>query len=50
MYVFGSGWCGRWGGLVDKRFGFGLHQSCGNMESVGHVSVFGLWWCAWYRW
>ena len=30
---------------MDKRVGFGLHQSCDNMVSVGCVSVFGLrWW------
>ena len=33
------------GGSVDKRVGFVLYQSCGNRESVGRVSVFGLRWC-----
>ena len=28
------------GGEVDERIGFGLYQSCGDMGSVGHVSVF----------
>ena len=27
---------------VDERIGFGFYQSCGNMRSVGRVSVFGL--------
>ena len=27
---------------MDKRIGFGLYQSSGNMGSVGCVSVFGL--------
>ena len=40
MYVFGSGQRMRRGG---ERIGFGLYQSCGNRESVGHV--FG--WCRW---
>ena len=25
---------------MDERIGFGLYQSCGNMGSVGRVSVF----------
>ena len=29
---------------MDERIGFGLYQSCGNMGSVGRVSVFGLRW------
>ena len=37
MNVFGSG---RVGG---ERIGFGLYQSCGNMEGVERVFV--LWWC-----
>ena len=24
---------------MDERIGFGLYQSCGNMGSLGHVSV-----------
>ena len=28
---------------MDKRFGVGLYQSCGNRGSVGRV--FGLRWC-----
>ena len=36
----GWGWCGR---RVNKRIW--LYQSCGNMGSVGRVSVFGLQWC-----
>ena len=27
---------------MDERMGFGLYQSCGNMGSVGSVSVFGM--------
>ena len=34
---------GRWG----KRIGFGLYQSCGNMEIVERAPVFGLRWCRW---
>ena len=30
---------------MDERIGFGLYQSCGDMGSVGHVSVFWLQWC-----
>ena len=30
---------------VDERTGFALYQSCGDMGSVGHVSVFCLRWC-----
>ena len=30
---------------MDKMIGFGLYQLCGNMGSVGRVSVFGLRWC-----
>ena len=30
---------------MDERIGFGLHQSCGDRGSVGHVSVFWLQWC-----
>ena len=26
---------------MDERIGSGLHQSCGDRGSVGHVSVFG---------
>ena len=37
MYVFGSGRCGRRGGRVDERIGFGLHQSCGNPMGTGGV-------------
>ena len=33
-------------GLVDKRIGFALYQSCGYWGSVGGVSVFVLRWCA----
>ena len=33
-----------------KRIGFGLFQSCGNMWSVGRVSVFGLRWCGCCMW
>ena len=32
---------------MDERIGFGLYQSCGDRVSVGHVSVFWLWWCRW---
>ena len=34
-----------------ERIGFELYQSCGNRESVGRVSVFGLWryGCCWGR-
>ena len=32
---------------MDEKIGFGLYQSCGNIVSVGRVSVFGLWWCGW---
>ena len=42
MYVFGSG-LREWRGV--ERIGFGLYQSCGNRESVGRVSMFGLRWC-----
>ena len=31
---------------MDERIGFGLHQSCGDKGSVGHVSVFLLQWCS----
>ena len=33
-----------------RELGFGLYQSCGDMGSVGHVSVFWLRWCGWCRW
>ena len=33
--------------MLDEGFGFGLYQSCGNMRSVGRVTVFGLRWCVW---
>ena len=45
MYVFGKGQCGWRGGLVDERIGFWLYQSCGDMGTVGPVSVFWLRWC-----
>ena len=32
---------------MDKSIGFGLYQYCGNMRSVGCVSVFGWQWCEW---
>ena len=32
---------------MDKRIGFRLYQSCGNMGSVGRVCVFGLRCCGW---
>ena len=32
---------------MDERIGFGLHQSCGDRRSVGHVSMIWLWWCRW---
>ena len=32
---------------MDERIGFGLYQSSGNRESVGSMSMFGLWWCGW---
>ena len=35
---------------MDGRIEFGLHQLCGNMVSVGRVSVFGLRLCGWCRW
>ena len=40
MCLARSGMCGE--GVVDEKIGFGLYQSCGNMGSVGRVSVFGL--------
>ena len=49
MYVFGSG-VGVERGLVNERIWYGLHQSCGDGGSVGHVSVFWLRWCGWCRW
>ena len=33
-----------------ERTVFGLYKSCGNMGSVGRVSVFGLRWCPGSRW
>ena len=44
----GAAWVER--GWVDERIGFGLYQSCGNRESVGRVSVFGLRWCGGCGW
>ena len=35
---------------MDEVIGFGLHQSCGDRGSVGHVSVFWLRWCGWCMW
>ena len=35
---------------MDERIGIGLYQSCRDRGSVGHVSVFWLRWCGWYRW
>ena len=35
---------------MDRMIGFGLYQSCGNMVSVGRVSVFGLRCCGCGRW
>ena len=32
---------------MNERIGFGLYQSCGDRRSVGHGSVFWLWWCRW---
>ena len=37
---------------MDRRWevemiGFGLYQSCRNIGSVGHLSMFGLRWCGW---
>ena len=32
---------------MNERIGFGLYQSCGDMGSVGHVSVLWLRWCRW---
>ena len=32
---------------MDERIGVELYHSCGNMVSVGRVSVFGLRWCGW---
>ena len=41
--------CLAWGG-VGEIIEFGLYQSCGDRGSVGHVYVFWLRWCGWYRW
>ena len=35
---------------MDEMIGFGLYQSCGNMRSVGRVSVSGLRWCVGGEW
>ena len=35
---------------MDERIGFGLHQSCGDRGSVGHVTVMWLRWRGWCRW
>ena len=35
---------------MDERIEFGLYQSCGDMGSVGRVSVFLLRWCGWCMW
>ena len=35
---------------MDEIIWFGLYQSSGVRESVGHVSVFWLRWCGWCRW
>ena len=32
---------------MDEGDRYGLYQSCGNIGSVGGVSVFGLRWCKW---
>ena len=42
-----------WWEVCGERIGFGLYLSCRNRGSVGHVSVFGLWWCVgswWVAW
>ena len=44
-----QGGVGGEGGRIDEIIGFGLHQSCGDRGSVGHVSVFWLRWCGWCR-
>ena len=41
------GWCGCRGGEWMRELGFGLHQSCGDRGSIGHVSVCWLRWCRW---
>ena len=38
------------GGEWMREYGFGLHQSCGDRGSGGHVSVLWLRWCGWCRW
>ena len=48
MYVFGSGWCGGEGGEWMRELGLGFTNPVGTVGgSVGHVSVFWLWWCRW---